>query len=204
MKISIINLGINNLLSVQRIINEIGHKAHLANSPNDLKNVDKLIIPGVGSYPEAIKKIEAEGWKKEILFHAHVKKIPILGICLGMQILSTLGYENEKTKGLNLIEGEVVDLKELKCKFITPHVGWNEVNIKCKNRLFENIENFTDFYFVHSFVFKNKKKENIISKTNYDIDFSSAIQNENIYGVQFHPEKSSKPGKQLLNNFIEI
>ena len=182
----------------------MGCEALIANTPSDLQNIDKLIIPGVGSYPEAMKNINNEGWKEKIIFYSNIKKIPVLGICLGMHILSTVGFENEVTKGLNLIQGEVVNLNKMNCSFITPHIGWNEVSKEKKNRLFDGIENNTDFYFVHSFSFITKFKDNILAKTNYDINFSSAINNDNVYGVQFHPEKSSKAGKQLLKNFIEI
>jgi len=131
-------------------------------------------------------------------------KVSILGICLGMQILGTLGYESRETKGLDLIPGSIESLKMNKCDLLLPHVGWNEVCYIDSSPIFNKIPNNSDFYFVHSYIFKEKDKKDIAATTNYKIKFSSAIQKENVWGVQFHPEKSSLAGKQLLRNYINF
>jgi glutamine amidotransferase len=146
--------------------------------------------------------INSLGWDHEILENVLIKKKEILGICLGMQILFSKGHEFGNTKGLNLISGEVYNLKTLGCKKLIPHIGWNEVNIKKNDILFKGIPNNSSFYFVNSYACKLKYKSQELSFTNYDINFTSAVKNQNIYGTQFHPEKSSKAGRKLLNNFL--
>tara|TARA_Y100000590_G_C15747383_1_gene1022677 strand:+ start:1671 stop:2297 length:627 start_codon:yes stop_codon:yes gene_type:complete len=201
-KIGVINYGIGNLRSILNCINKFSEKTYLINHPGDIKNFDKIILPGIGSFKKAMEILSNQGWKDEILEYGKISKKPLLGICLGMQILATSGEEFGNTKGLDLIPGKVKHLKSFGCKYLIPHIGWNEVITNKKNLLLKNIPDKSSFYFVNSFAFDAKNKNHEICETEYDIRFTSVINNENIYGTQFHPEKSSKAGSQLLKNFI--
>ena len=168
-----------------------------------IRDASHVILPGVGSYKSGMEKIKRklpiDCLENEIL----KKGKPFLGICLGMQVLSTVGYEFGKYQGLNWVEGEVkkLDVK----KSILPHVGWNEVKAKSKNNiLFNNIDTDENFYFVHSYYFNSFNKKNILATSIYEETFASAIRKDNVFGVQFHPEKSQKSGMKLLKNFLKI
>jgi glutamine amidotransferase len=149
-----------------------------------------------------MKLLKEGSWVEPLSEHVLVKKRNFFGICLGMQLLSTSSSENGKTLGLNFIEGEVVNLKELNCREKVPHMGWNSVNFKSNSKIIKGIENLTDFYFVHSYAFKPKDKTLVVATTKYEIEFCSIINKENIFGTQFHPEKSSKSGRKILENFL--
>ena len=148
-----------------------------------------------------MKRLKENEIEKTIKFNVLTKKKPILGICLGMHLLASYGYENEKTEGLNLIEGEVLEMKPQNYRL--PHMGWNQINHN-DNSLFKGIINGKDFYFVHRFEFKPKNNVSIAAYTHYGVKFVSAINKSNIHGVQFHPEKSMKQGLAILKNFIEL
>ena len=203
MKIGIINYGLGNLKSLEMIIKNLGYDVEVIISPKNLKKFDKAILPGVGSYSQAMSLINSNFWNEEIIEFALGKKNFLLGICLGMQILSSEGEEIKQTKGLNLIEGKVVSLKSINCRERIPHIGWNGIENKKKSILLNEISENTDFYFVHSYVFKPNNNTNIISTTNYDKDFCSIINKDNIFGTQFHPEKSSFSGRKILQNFLD-
>ena len=199
--IGILNYGSGNITSLSNSLNEISIKHSLINNPKELKNIEKLIIPGVGSYHDAIKKIKKKNFFYEIKKFAEKK--PILGICVGMQILSEQGFENKKTEGLALIDGVVDKIYE---KHKESHVGWNNLKIiKKKSILFNEIEKESDFYFVHSYSFQTKYKSNISSNIYFNNkQFVASIEKDHIFGVQFHPEKSHKNGLKLLNNFCYL
>lgn len=196
--IGLINYGIaGNIYSIKKAIEKAGGTVKVVNNQDELNSVDKIVIPGVGSFRDAINELE----KSELI--EPLKKItqtkPTLGICLGMQILSTLGFEYGKTKGLNLIKAEVkpmiVDAK-------VPHMGFNNIEVVKSNQLLKGLEN-EEFYFMHSFEVVNYTE--IVSLTDYaGHKFVSSIQKDNIYGVQFHPEKSREAGINLFKNFIEL
>ena len=203
MKVAIINIGISNVFSVEQTIKNIGFQAFIANNPSQLNDVDKIILPGVGSFKKAMENLNSLNWinilKKKII----LEKKPILGICLGMQLLAKSSDEISYTKGLSFIDGEITRIDNLGCKKNLPHIGWNDVKIK-KTPLTNNIDQNSDFYFVHSYAYKKLPNNIIIGTTEYDIEIISIINYKNIYGVQFHPEKSSNSGKILLKNFLEI
>lgn len=203
MSIVVIDYGMSNLGSITRALEECGASVIVSEDPKSLKTAEKIVLPGVGAFGDGMKNLNERGWSKIIREEVAGNKIPMLGICLGMQLLASKSYEGGEFEGLNLIEGEVV-------KFIpknnerVPHVGWNEITKTQENVLFKNIESGADFYFVHSYYFKAKNTEDIIATTDYCGEFASAVSRENVYGTQFHPEKSVPIGFQVLKNFINL
>ncbi|MCX6809664.1 MAG: imidazole glycerol phosphate synthase subunit HisH [Candidatus Berkelbacteria bacterium] len=205
MQIVVIDYGMSNLGSIGNALSECGaENVIIANDPKELKSATHIILPGVGSFKDGMDNLVKFGFKDAIRDAALVDKVPILGICLGMQLMADKGYEGGEVDGLGLISGVVDKLKPVNKQEKIPHVGWNEIYCKQKNPIFEGIPDGTDFYFVHSYHFIPKKKSNILSETPYCGNFVSSIVSDNIYGTQFHPEKSQRPGFQLLRNFIKL
>jgi len=194
--IGIVNYGIaGNIHSIKKAIEKAGGDVIIINQPEQFDQVDKIILPGVGSFKDAMEELKNDGFLDTL----KLNKKPILGICLGMQILSTIGYEYGKTQGLNLIQAEV---KPIQVDAKVPHVGFNTIQIVNKNQLLNDVEN-EEFYFMHSYEVVNYV--NISALTVYaNHQFVSAIQKDNIYGVQFHPEKSREAGIKIFKNFIEL
>ena len=203
MKISILDIGISNVFSLKTSIENLGFKPKTIKSEEEINDTDKLIFPGVGSFKAAMDKINELKLSNTLRKNIIELKKPFLGICVGMQILANYGYEMGKHEGLGFIKGDVKNLKDLGCKLQIPHVGWNHVKFK-KNKITKNILQNSDFYFTHSFAFCNSIKKEIIGTSNYDCEIAALINKENIFGTQFHPEKSSKSGKLLLKNFLEL
>tara|TARA_B100000965_G_C19579432_1_gene752843 strand:- start:1370 stop:1969 length:600 start_codon:yes stop_codon:yes gene_type:complete len=198
--LGVIDYGCGNLKSLSNALDAIGKKHSVVDNYKLLKKFDKIIIPGVGSYSNAIKKLKKKYFFDEIKEFANGKYI--LGICVGMQILSDSGYEEKFTEGLKLVNG-IVDKIENKAKI--SHVGWNNLDINKKTNLFSKILPNSDFYFVHSFAFKPKNNKVITSTINYNKKkIVSSIESGSIYGVQFHPEKSHKNGLKILQNFCNL
>lgn len=203
MSIVIIDYGMSNLGSITRALEKCGANVFVSNKPDDLKTAEKIVLPGVGAFGDGMRNLNEQGWSKIIKEEVLENKIPILGICLGMQLLASKGYEGGEFDGLNLIEGEVVRFTP-KTNERIPHVGWNEIFQTKPNVLFEGINDGSDFYFVHSYHFKVKNEGDVISTTPYCGKFVSAVNKENIFGTQFHPEKSIPLGFQVLKNFINL
>jgi len=199
--IGIIDYGMGNLKSVRNALDYIGYETALITHPDQIREVSHLILPGVGSYSAAIANLKSNNLYDAIKGYISQKK-PFLGICLGMQLLSSEGYEYGKTRGLNIIEGKVV-LLELDERYQIPHVGWNNVTLKYEHPIFKGIKNNIDFYFVHSYHFKPLHSRDILGVTNYGIDFVSCVAKNNVVGIQFHPEKSQDNGLKILENFCE-
>ena len=205
MRVVIIDYGLGNLGSIQRAVSECCNgSVSISHIPEDIEAADKLILPGVGAFADGMKNLREKCLDQVIRYQTLNEHIPLLGICLGMQLLATRGYEGGEILGLNIIHGEVKKLKPVTTDERIPHVGWNEVYYNKNNILFENITNGSDFYFVHSYHFVPKDKNDIIATTPYCGNFVSAIQKNNIFGVQFHPEKSQVWGFQLLKNFLQF
>ncbi len=203
-KIVIIDLNISNVGSVFRAIKSFEKNVFISDKTKDLAQASHIILPGVGTYENGMNKLNSSDLAESLKKLVTIRKIPVLGICLGMQLFSTKGYENNKvTNGLDLIEGEVIKFN-IDEKFKLPHVGWNSVNFLNKSALFSGINNDVDFYFTHGYHFSCKNLDNMSSETDYGINFSSSITKGNIFGVQFHPEKSLKNGIKLLKNFVSF
>lgn len=197
--IGIVDYGMGNISSVYNSLEYLGYEATIINSPEEIEDLTHLIIPGVGSFRQAMQNLEDKKFITPILNHVKSEK-PLLGICLGMQLLATKGYEHGETNGLGLIEGKIIPFE---IKLHVPHVGWNNINTLKKHPVVGNNLNQVDFYFVHSYYFNVKNKEDILTITEYEISFPSIVAKDNIIGIQFHPEKSQEPGLNLLEAFCE-
>jgi glutamine amidotransferase len=204
MKILIVNYGSGNIYSVFKSVIDTGFNPEVITNPKGLDLADKIILPGVGSFYECMMLLKRGNWVDKLTFLVKEKKIPILGICLGMQLFAKSSYEDQFSNGLNFIDCDVRSLKELGCDKVIPHMGWNAINFDSQDILFKNIKNNSDFYFAHSYVCSNLNKKYITSYCDYGVNFTSTISHENIFGTQFHPEKSSKNGKIILKNFLEL
>ncbi len=204
--LGIIDLDISNIGSLINTVSKLNFSFSIIKNPEHLNRFNKIIIPGVGSYDIAMANLKEQNWIRPIKNYVENPKNCLLGICLGMQLLSSIGFENNKeTKGLDIIKGKVDNLLNQGCKLQLPHTGWNEVNfLENSEPLTYGIPNKSDFYFVHNYGFFQANKENIIGQTDYDCKFASMIRKKNIFGVQFHPEKSSFQGKKILDNFLKI
>ena len=193
MKLVIINYGAGNIKSIQFAFKRLGYDAILSNNPDEIKAADKVIFPGVGEASSAMKMLKESGLDTLI----PTLKQPVLGICLGMQLMCKSSEEGS-TKGLGIFD---VDVKRFNNTVKVPQMGWNTIT-DLKSDLFKGVKNQEFMYSVHSFYAENCKES--IATTTYSIDFTSALKHNNFYGVQFHPEKSSTAGEQILKNFIEL
>lgn len=203
-KVAIIDYGMCNLDSVARAIEECGGTPLVTDKKNDLELATHIILPGVGAFPDAMNEILQRSLDKSLREQVLKKKIPFLGICLGMQLMATKGWEGEETDGLGLIEGEIKRFVPDSSDTRIPHIGWNEVNYTQKSGLFQGIPPGKDFYFVHSYHFCCQNEDDIIARTPYCGGFVSAISRGHIFGTQFHPEKSQKLGFKVLKNFLSM
>jgi imidazole glycerol-phosphate synthase subunit HisH len=203
MKVAIINYGMGNLGSVRRSFEEVGADVVIANHPSTLYEVNRIVLPGVGAFPEGMSHLTKGGWVEALHETVLQQKKPLLGICLGMQMLADSGDEGIKTSGLGLIAGTVKRIDQLGCDQRVPHMGWNEVHYHDANHaLLQHIPNSSDFYFVHSYAFETKHAEDLLATTQYGSSLTAIVAKSNVFGCQFHPEKSSKAGRQLLKNFM--
>lgn len=200
--VCILDYGSGNVGSVLNMLQFLKYNCFVSNDPENIKKSSHIILPGVGSYGASMEKIKQSIPLSVLENEVFKRKKPFLGICVGMQVLSEKGHEYGEHQGLGWIKGNVRKLKTKKLPL--PHIGWQEIQIVKSSPILTSIKDSIDFYFLHSFVFDVEDKNLIISQSNYDENFCSAIQSKNIFGVQFHPEKSQKAGMQLLNNFLNI
>jgi glutamine amidotransferase len=207
MKIAVIDYGVGNLKSVAKAIQSFGVRTIITSNYKDLTRADKIVLPGVGAFGEAVDKLKKTG-----LFDAIKENIscgkPFLGICLGMHLLFARSQESPHKKGLSFFPGEV-KLFKLPKPFKVPHMGWNRVEFSrplnsSGRNIFKGIKDNSYFYFCHSFYAAPKDTGYIAGKTNYGIDFTSVIAYDNVFAIQFHPEKSQKLGIRFLKNFVEL
>lgn len=204
MKVVVIDYGISNLGSIRQALAECGGEAFIADNPEELLTATHIILPGVGAFKDGMGNLKKFGWLEALKKAVLKDKVPLLGICLGMQLLADNGEEGGSTEGLGFVPGEVKRFISINPEEKVPHVGWNEVYPKGDNPLFSGILPGIDFYFVHSYHFIPKHQENIMSTTPYCGEFVSGVMKDNVYGTQFHPEKSSRAGFQLLKNFLNL
>ena len=202
MKVAIINYGMGNLNSVRRSFEEIGADVVIANHPSCLYEVDRIVLPGVGAFAEGMAHLNQGGWVTALNDVVNIHKKPLLGICLGMQMLASKGYEGAATEGLDFIAGEVRRIDLIGCDERIPHIGWNEVRYKSESVMFNSIPNASDFYFVHSYAFVPTNSSNLIATVDYGCELTAIVSSNHVFGCQFHPEKSSKAGRQMLKNFM--
>lgn len=200
MKIGIIDYGMGNLKSVYNALNHLGTNVFISSSINELRKADKIILPGVGAFKDAITQIK-NNKLNEFIGETVKENKPLLGICLGMQLLFETSYEFGEWRGLCLLKGEIEPFKQSNLKI--PHMGWNTLDIAKDSKLLHNIPDKSYVYFVHSYHL-NTKDDIVIATTNYGDDIQIAVQKNNIYGLQFHPEKSGDIGLEILKNFINI
>ena len=203
-EITIIDYGMGNIGSLYNVFNYLGSKVKVSGDPNLISKSNIVILPGVGSFKKAMKKIKdnkIDDIIKDTLKRGNV----LLGICLGMQLLGNSSTEDGFTRGLSLVDNDVIRFQFSKIKKNKiPHVGFNSVSFNTKNKLFSGLKNNSDFYFIHSYYMKKNKKILNSSTTNYGIEFISSFAENNIYATQFHPEKSQGNGLKLLDNFLKI
>jgi glutamine amidotransferase len=203
--ITIVDYGCGNLGSIQNMIKKIGSKAQITSDAAKIALAEKLILPGVGAFDTGIKNLHERGLWSILNKRVLEDKVPILGICLGMQLM-TKSSEEGVLKGLSWIDAETKKFKfdEVSEKRKIPNMGWNYIEIKKNSRLFNNMYEHPKFYFVHSYYVNCHQKEDVIAVANYGQNYDCAFEKDNIFGVQFHPEKSHKYGMKLLENFIAL
>jgi glutamine amidotransferase len=200
-KIVIVDYGVGNTHSVSNAISHLGYsKLKITDEATVIADADALILPGVGAFEEAVRNLKSRGLDKVLNEQVLVKKKPILGICVGMQMLATISEENGVHEGLNWIPGTVKRL-ELPPSFAVPHVGWNDVHIKQTEPLFERNPDHSNFYFDHSYHFECDDKY-VAAYCDYGAKVTAAVQRDNIRGVQFHPEKSQVSGLRFFRSFF--
>ncbi len=202
LKINIIDYGVGNTHSVANAIKYLDYRVTISDTEEKIRQADVLILPGVGAFDTAISNLKQRGL--EDLLEEQVNQLgkPILGICVGMQMMATWSEENGKHNGLNWIPGKVVRL-DLSQEYVVPHVGWNDIDILKKEKLFSRLDENTHFYFDHSYHLIPEAAEHIAAISNYGIKVTAAVQKDNICGVQFHPEKSQTNGLKLFRSFIQ-
>lgn len=200
--ISIINYGLGNLGSIKNMLKKIGFDSIIINSPEELKQATKIILPGVGSFDTGMKNLLEGGWIKPLNDKVLIDKTPVLGICLGMQLMCR-GSEEGSLEGLNWIEADVKKFKFEDKSIKVPHMGWNFCFPEKDSKLLNDTLTDRRYYFVHSYFVSNDNEQDTLFKSNYGINFTSAFEKNNIIGMQFHPEKSHKFGLSILKNFVE-
>jgi glutamine amidotransferase len=202
-RVAIVDHGLCNLDSIRRATEECGGQPFITDNPKELADAQRIILPGVGAFPDAMRNLRAKGLDKALREQVIDNHVPMLGICLGMQLLATRGFEVEETEGLGFIPGEVRKMEPGPGERI-PHIGWDEVTFPRESPLFAGIPTNKDFYFVHSFHLVPTDKADIIGACSYAGGFAAAVQRNNIWATQFHPEKSQRVGFAVLRNFLAL
>ncbi len=203
--ITIIDYGSGNIKAIANIYEKLKVPYTIASSPEQVIGAKKIFLPGVGAFDETISKLDSTGFRKVLDKEVLENKVPIMGICVGMQILAESSEEGT-CKGLGYIKAKVkkLDAKLILQKTKLPHLGWNSIEVKKNNQLLKDIDPVFGFYFLHTYYFECEDQNNILATTNYGATFASAVYRDNVYGIQFHPEKSHHNGVKLLYNFANL
>ncbi|HTD50674.1 MAG TPA: imidazole glycerol phosphate synthase subunit HisH [Acidimicrobiia bacterium] len=201
-RVAIIDYGMCNLDSVRRAFEEVGGRPYVTDDPGDLDAADRIVLPGVGAFADAMRNLRSRGLDEALAKQVLDQGAPFLGVCLGMQLMAEIGHEVTPTDGLGWIDGRCIRFVPSDGDRRVPHVGWNEVTASVDSPLFAGIPPATDFYFVHSFHVVCATAEQVLATTPYCGGFVSAVQHGHAFGVQFHPEKSQQFGLRLLKNFL--
>ena len=202
--ITIVDYGVGNILALQNVYKRLNIEVSLARTPEDLRAASKLILPGVGAFDRAMELIEGSGMRATLDEMVLQRKVPVLGICVGMQMLSQSSDEGQRP-GLGWIPGRVRAFKSLgQAGLMLPHLGWNDVRPAAPTRLFTQLESDARFYFLHSYYMECDRGQDVAAVCSYGVDFACAVSAGSIHGVQFHPEKSHHYGTQLLKNFADL
>ena len=208
MNVTIVDYNSGNISSVINSFNEVARnkvKLEVTSDLNKIKSSDKVVLPGQGSFKSCVDALNnINGLVDTLNEFAISKKKPLLGICVGLQMFADVGYEEIKTKGLGWISGKVSKIDNQNGKYKLPHIGWNEIDIMKDSRIFLGIENKSHMYFVHSYEFVPEDKNVISAKTDYSSNIVCSVEKGNIFGTQFHPEKSDKLGLQIIKNFLNL
>lgn len=205
--IAVVDYGMGNLRSVQKALESVGGDAQIVSTPSEVSSAEKIVLPGVGAFADAIGRLRSTGLTEAIIDSIR-KARPFLGICLGYQLLFDLSYEDGQHTGLGVFPGKVVkfDLPQgvIGQKLKIPHMGWNQLDLRGNCPLFRNIKNHSYVYFVHSYHVVTLNENIVAARTNYGYDFPSAVWSGNVFATQFHPEKSQAVGLKMLENFVEL
>jgi len=208
MNVTIVDYNSGNISSVINSFNEVAKDKVNIEVTSDFKKIkssDKVVLPGQGSFKSCIEALNSiNGLVDTLSEFAINNKKPLLGICVGLQMFADIGYEETETKGLGWIAGKVSKINNQNGKYKLPHIGWNQINILKDSNIFTNIENNSHMYFVHSYEFVPEDKNVISATTDYSSKIVCSVEKENIFGTQFHPEKSDKIGLQIIQNFINL
>ena len=208
MNVTIVDYNSGNISSVINSFKEVAQdkvNIEVTSDLNKIKSSDKIVLPGQGSFKSCIDALnKINGLSDTLNKFAITDKKPLLGICVGLQMFADTGYEETETKGLGWISGKVSKIDNQNGKFKLPHIGWNQINIVKKSKIFQNIENYSHMYFVHSYEFIPEDKKVILATTDYSSNIVCSVEKENIFGAQFHPEKSDKIGLKIIDNFINL
>lgn len=203
--ITLIDYGVGNIFAFQNVYKRLNIPTKIAKTADDLEDAVKLILPGVGAFDYAMEQLNASGMRKKLDELVLLKKIPVIGICVGMQMMGNRSDEGT-SEGLKWIDADILKFDEslIQQRTKLPHMGWNDVSPIHGCSLFEGLEQEAIFYFLHSYYFKCNNEEDSIAISNYGLPFTSAVNVDNVYGIQFHPEKSHQYGEKLLHNFAKL
>ena len=208
MNVTIVDYNSGNISSVINSFKEVAKEKVNIEVTSDLEKIklsDKVVLPGQGSFKSCIEALNSiKGLVDTLNEFAINSKKPLLGICVGLQMFADIGYEETETKGLGWISGKVSKINNQNNKYKLPHIGWNEINILKDSKIFKDIDNNSHMYFVHSYEFIPNDKSVISATTDYSSNIVCAVEKENLFGTQFHPEKSDKTGLKIINNFINL
>jgi imidazole glycerol-phosphate synthase subunit HisH len=208
MNVTIVDYNSGNISSVINSFKEVAKdkiNLEVTSDLNKIKSSDKVVLPGQGSFKSCVEALNSVNGLVEILNEfAIINKKPLLGICVGLQMFADIGYEETETKGLGWIAGKVSKIDNQNGKYKLPHIGWNEINIVKDSKIFKDIKNKSHMYFVHSYELIPDDKNVITATTDYSSNIVCSVEKENIFGTQFHPEKSDKIGLKMINNFMNL